>query len=192
MQEFKRILSDEAPFKLSDEMLDTFISYMEEVPLKRYDLLMKSGTVDDNIYIVKEGILRRSYQVGDKTITKSFAAAGSVLISYFCYFYNKPSFYSFEACCDSVVMKVRKEKFDELIATSHEFAQWVLSISQATLYLNEFKSSVIKGNIKEQYLSLIKSRPEIMKNVPLGFIASYLGITQPHLSRIRKELVTDK
>lgn len=192
MDNFKKVLSQEAPYQLSDEMMDKFCSFMEVVQLKRYDLLIKQGVVDDNIYIVKDGIIRRSHQVGDKIVTDSFAVAGSVIVSWHSYFHDKPSFSQFEACCDAIVMRVSKEHFDALIASSHEFSQWALSIAHATLYLNEFKSSVIRGNIKERYLSLIKSRPEIMREVPLGFIASYLGITQPHLSRIRKELVTEK
>lgn len=192
MEEFKKLLSEEAPFKLSDAMMDIFCASMEEVRLKRYDVLIKSGVLDNNIYVVKKDILRRAYHVGDKTVTKSFATSGSVLISWHCYFLNQPSFSMFEACCDSVVMRVSKERFDELIAISHEFARWALSIAHATLYLDEYKSSVIRGDIKERYIALIKKRPEIMRDVPLGFIASYLGITQPHLSRIRKELVAGK
>ena len=89
-------------------------------------------------------------------------------------------------------MRVSKARFDELISTSHEFAQWVLSVVQSTLYLDEFKSTVLSGGVKERYISLIKNRPEVMHDVPLGFIASYLGITQQHLSRIRKEIAVGK
>ncbi len=189
MEMFKEVLSKECPFKLSDEMMDVFCASMDEIRLKRYDLLIKSGEFDSNIYIVKEGILRRAHQVGDKMVTKSFASSGSVLMSWHCYFQNLPSFSSFEACCNSVVMRVTKERFDELVVTSHEFSQWALSIANATLYLGEFRDKVINGNVKERYLNLIKSRHDVMKDVPLGFIASYLGITQSHLSRIRKELL---
>lgn len=189
MKEFKEVLSQEAPFKLSDEMMEVFCSSMEELKLKRYDVLVKAGEIDDNIYVVKSGIVRRAYNVADKTVTKSFATAGSVIVSWHSYLYNKPSFTMFEACCDAVVMRVSKELFDKMIATSHEFAQWMLSIVEATLFLDEYKVSVIHGDIKERYLSLIKKRPNIMRDVPLGYIASYLGITQQHLSRIRKELV---
>jgi CRP-like cAMP-binding protein len=192
MEEFKRILALEAPFQLSDEMMNIFCASMEEMKLKRYDVLVKAGVVDDNVYIVKKGVLRRAYNVGDRTITKSFATKGSVILSWHSYLMSKPSFTIFEACCDSVVMRVSKARFDELIATSHEFSRWVLSIVQSTLYLDEFKSSVLSGDVKERYISLIKNRPEVMHDVPLGFIASYLGITQQHLSRIRKQIATGK
>lgn len=189
MEEFKKTLAEEAPFKLSDEMMNTFCSHMEKVHLKRYDYMIKSGDMNDNIYVVKDGVIRRTHQVADKVVTNSFAIKGTVLISWHSYYFSQPSYSQFQACCDSVVMRVPKVKFDELIATSHEFARWVLSLAQGTLYYQEFKSRVIKGDVKERYQMLIKDRPEIIQKVPLGFIASYLGITQSHLSRMRKELV---
>lgn len=192
MEEFKKALADEAPFKLSEEALDYFCSYMEEIRLKRYDPIIKSGEMDDNIYVVKEGIIRRTYQEDDKVITKSFALKGTVLISWHCYYFGKPSYFQFEACCDTVVMRVPRAKFDELIATSHEFARWALSLAHGTLFYQEYKSKVIKGDVKERYMSLIKDRSEIIMKVPLGIIASYLGVTQSHLSRMRNELAKGK
>ncbi len=192
MEEFKKVLAEEASFKLSEETMNCFCALMEEVHLKRYDYMIKSGDMDDNIYIVKEGVIRRTHQDGEKIITNSFAIKGSVLMSWHCYYFNQPSYSQFQACCDTIVMRVPRAKFDELIAGSHEFAQWVLSLAHGTLYYQEFKSRVIKGDVKERYMSLIKNRPEIIQKVPLGFIASYLGITQSHLSRMRNELAKGK
>ncbi|MBR6756949.1 MAG: Crp/Fnr family transcriptional regulator [Bacteroidaceae bacterium] len=192
MEEFKKVLAEEASFKLSDETMNRFCSLMEEVHLKRYDYMIKSGDLDDNIYIVKDGVVRRTHQDGEKIITNSFAIKGSVLMSWHCYYFNQPSYSQFQACCDTIVMRVPRVKFDELIAGSHEFAQWVLSLAHGTLYYQEFKSRIIKGDVKERYISLIKNRPEIIQKVPLGFIASYLGITQSHLSRMRNELAKGK
>ena len=192
IEDFKKVLADEAEYKLSDKAMDLFCACMEEVHLKRYDYMIKSGDMDNNIYIVKDCIMRRTHEVDGKIVTNSFAIKGSVLISWHCYYFNQPSYSQFQACCDTVLMRVSKEKFDELIATSHEFAQWALSLAHGTLYYQEFKSRAIKGTVKERYTSLIKGRPEIIQKVPLGFIASYLGITQSHLSRMRNELAKEK
>ena len=192
IEDFKKVLADEAEYKLSDKAMDMFCACMEEVHLKRYDYMIKSGDMDNNIYIVKDGIMRRTHEVDGKIVTNSFAIKGSVLISWHCYYFNQPSYSQFQACCDTVLMRVSKEKFDELIATSHEFAQWALSLAHGTLYYQEFKSRAIKGTVKERYTSLIKGRPEIIQKVPLGFIASYLGITQSHLSRMRNEFAKEK
>ena len=92
MEEFKKVLAEEASFKLSDETMNRFCSLMEEVHLKRYDYMIKSGDLDDNIYIVKDGVVRRTHQDGEKIITNSFAIKGSVLMSWHCYYFNQPSY----------------------------------------------------------------------------------------------------
>jgi hypothetical protein len=87
-----------------------------------------------------------------------------------------------------VVLELPKQVFDSYVKESHEFSQWALSMAQCQLYYDELKQSVINGNAKERYISLLNNRPEILQNVPLGIVASYLGVTPQYLSYIRKQL----
>lgn len=100
----------------------------------------------------------------------------------------QPSYYHIDACCDSVILQLPKQIFDNFVKESHEFAQWALSMAQCQLYYDELKQSLINGNAKERYLSLLNNRPEILQKVSLGIVASYLGVTQQYLSYIRKQL----
>ena len=104
------------------------------------------------------------------------------------FYAHLPAFYQVEACCKSAVFKIPQSHYEHLVATSHEFAQWALRYAQGQLFFLEKKDSVVNGNAKERYLSLIKKRPEIIQKVPLKYIASYLGITQPYLSYLKKQL----
>lgn len=54
--------------------------------------------------------------------------------------------------------------------------------------LKNHSISVIADQAKERYLNLLEEKPSIIKNVPLKHIATYLGITDTSLSRIRKEI----
>lgn len=191
MEKFKKALSDEAPFKLSAETMDKFCSIMEEKHLKKRDVMIQCGELNDNIYIVKEGIVRRTHMDGDKEVTVAFALAGTVIMSYHSYCYHLPAYYQFDACCDSVVMVVTKAKFESLIRESHEFALWALNMAHCSLYYYEVKQSVINGSAIERYRALLKNRPEILQCVSLKIIASYLGVTDTYLSRIRKRLQTE-
>jgi len=58
--------------------------------------------------------------------------------------------------------------------------------------LKNHSVSVITDPAKERYLNLIKTKPSIVQNVPLKQIATYLGITDTSLSRIRKEIADNK
>lgn len=188
MEEFKKALADEAPYKLSEKMMDYFCSCMEEISLKRYDVIVKAGDVNGDIYFVNEGVVRRTYVDGEKVVTTAFALKGTMIISWHSYCFGLPAYHQFEACCPATVMKITKEKFDELINSSHEFSLWALNMLQCALYYHEFRTRLMKGSPKDRYESLIKGRPEIIQKVPLGIIASYLGVTQSHLSRMRNQI----
>ena len=188
MENFRKILADEAPFKLSNETMDKFCSIMKPLSLKKKDILIDSGKIDTNIYIVKSGIIRRVYMDGMKEVTVAFALPGTVIISYHSYCYRQPTYHQFEACCDSEIMVVTKEQYEDLVAESHEFARWALNMAQCQLYYNEIKQTVINGDAQERYESLLKNRPEIIRTVSLRIIASYLGVSQAYLSRIRNKI----
>lgn len=188
MDKLKELLAAECTFKPSDKLLDDFLKPAEFVGLKKGEILIMSGRVEPNIYIVKDGVIRYSYMDGIKEVTYVFALPGSLIIPMHSFYAHLPAFYQVEACCKSTVLKIPQSHYEHLVVASHEFAQWALRYSQGQLYFLEKKDSVVNGNAKERYLSLIKKRPEIMQKVPLKYIASYLGITQPYLSYLKRQL----
>jgi hypothetical protein len=86
-------------------------------------------------------------------------------------------------------LKISKKDLDELLATSHEFTRWLLSIYEGQCYYNEYKHAAFKGTAKERYLSLVEIRPEMLTRVPLKVIASYLGVAPNYLNFLRKQLL---
>lgn len=99
---------------------------------------------------------------------------------------REPSFVQLEACCESTVMKIPKQRFVELTLRSSDFARWMLWLSTAQLWIYEKKLSVVNGDAKERFESLIKNRPEILEKVSAKIIASYIGITPQYLSRLKR------
>lgn len=61
---------------------------------------------------------------------------------------------------------------------------------QPFVYYEEASINMLTMNATDRYLNLLKERPQIIQQSPLKHIASYLGITDTSLSRIRKEIVT--
>lgn len=186
MNEFKRLLLMEAKYQLSSEMMDRFVATIETLELKRGDILVRSGEVNPHIYIVKEGICAYTYMNGLDFRCSAFALPGSLILSSLSYYFDEPAFFQIEACCESTVMKVNRERFDALIAGSHEFARWIASMAHQTLYYQEYKQMVINGDAIERFKSLVEHRPEIIRNVSNKLIASYLGITQQYLSMLKR------
>ncbi len=192
MDTLRKLLDAECSYRMKDETMDMFLGSMTEMKLKRSEPLIPYGKTDNNIYIIKEGILRVVYFDGFKEKTLAFGQAGTVAISYNSFVKGEQSFWKYEACCDSVIMKVAKTKWMELIKQSHDFAQWVISLSMEQLWGQEMKSYMVNGDARERFESLMENRPEIVENVYSKIVASYVGVTPQYLSKLKRSFSLNK
>lgn len=188
METFKKILNAECSYQMRDETMNSFLELMTEIEMKRGKAIIPYGEVDNNVYIIKQGIARNIYFDGFNERTFAFGMPGTPLISYYSFYHGEPSFSQWETCCDSVIMKISKAKFLGLANRSHDFAEWMMFMSIGQLFFFERKREVMNGTAKERFKALIENRPEIMENVSQKIIASYIGITQSYLSTLKKEL----
>ncbi|MDR2890168.1 MAG: Crp/Fnr family transcriptional regulator [Alistipes sp.] len=190
METLKKQLSEECSYRMRDETMDRFLGLMTEtVELKDGEPLIPYGRFDNNVYVLKSGIVRSVWFDGLKETTFAFALPGTVIISYYSFYLREPSFSQFEACCDSAVMKIPKAGFVELMEQSHDFAQWVAWMSLSQLWFYEKKRLVVNGDARERFESLLRNRPEIIEKVRSKVIASYIGITPQYLSNLKKTLM---
>lgn len=187
LSELKALLHEECTFRMSDGTMDRFVGLMFETEVRNREALIPYGKFDNNIYVVKEGIFRYAYFDGLKEVTFGFALPGTLMISYYSFYRREPSFFQIEACGNSVAMKITKADFDRLTDESNDFAKWMLRLQSAQLWHYEKKLAVVNGEAKERFISLLQKRPEVIENVPMKIIASYIGITPPSLSRLKRE-----
>ena len=221
LSNLKQLMALEASYRLRPEIMDKFLAGGSIVTLDTYEPMIDAGVYNPNIYIVKTGLVRGTYL--DKNIEKTagFALPGTLLISFHFYYAHEPSYYRFEACCPTTVVKIPKDYFNSLLNESHEFALWIMSAHQNQLYYNESKNQVLSGDAKSRllqltrhlsgilderkdllpsdldestHLKMVKTElytrwKEIFRIVPSKIIASYLGITEQHLSKIKRELI---
>lgn len=173
--------------KLDREVLMEFLRKGEVCQYERGELLGDPGEIDTHIYILVDGITRQWHWSGDKEVTKGFGLPPTISIHYMSYYGGRPSNTYYEACCRSKVLRFSKEDFDAMNEAHHQFALWSLNCVQNQLFYYELKDSRIHGSVKEQYEAVEKNRPEIIRNVPLKTIASYLGVSPQYLSKIRNK-----
>jgi CRP-like cAMP-binding protein len=191
METLRKQLNAECDYHMADETMDKFLDLMTEVYFKNNEAIVPYGKFDNNIYIVKSGIVRYAYFDGLKEKTFGFALPGTMMISYHSYYHREPSFFQIESCNESVVVKITRTNFDNLMKESNDFAQWMLRLSSAQLWQFEMKLAVVNGTAKERFKALIKNRPEILENVSAKIVASYIGITPQYLSKLKSEFMPD-
>lgn len=156
----------------------------KELPTKT--LLLKEVNVATQLHVVQKGCLRLWFNKDGKGITVQFFFEGEVVSSIDSLINNEPSLFNIESIEPSQVVSINKEDMVRLFSSRPEWE----AESQRFLY-QRFKQyaqlflSHIRDSPQERYENLVRNHPEIIKRVPLHYIASYLGITPVSLSRIR-------
>ncbi len=145
METLRKLLEVECDYRMKDETMDAFLGLMTEIHLKNKEPLIPYGKKDNSLYVIKEGIIRRTYFDGMTEKTFTFAGKGTVLISFHSFYRNIPFPHQYESCGESVVCKIGKTKIDELLEESKDFTNWLSTIFLARLYHWEMKSVVIAG-----------------------------------------------
>ena len=107
--QLKKLLALEAKQRLREEVFDTLLDGGEELHLSTYEPMIDAGEFNPHIFIVKEGLIRGTYLDKNMEKTVGFALPGTVIISFHCYYGGEPSYYRYEACCPTVVVRIPRQ-----------------------------------------------------------------------------------
>lgn len=185
LEELKQQMKKESIYVPPVDVVDEFLACCEEVKYDPNESVIDIGECTPYVFVLKEGVLSKSVFHDGQEIILSFADPGTMIFSYHSFLINEPSCIRVAACCKSTVLRISNENVREMINGRQEFALWLLGLSQHQLMDYDTNSSIVQGDALSRYQRLLRVRPDIIKYVPLKMIASYLGITQQHLSRIR-------
>jgi len=158
--------------------------------LYKNDYLLKAGQVSNEYVFVESGFLRLfAYDVDGNDVTTGFCSSNQIVFEVSSYFNRTPSKEYIQALTDCRGWFITFDELNNLFHTMPEFREFGRSILvKAFAGLKVRMLSMITESAEERYANLLKSNPEIVQNAPLKTIASYLGITDTSLSRIRKEM----
>ena len=176
-------------YPLADEIKKAIIANSEVIAVKKKTRLLNVGERCNTIYFIAKGAARIYYLNRDGKETNTwFLFEKELLISVYSFFTGNPSFEYIETMEDSTLIAVKREKLDELYLRFIEFNFSGRKLTEYYHVRNELQANELRMlNAKERYENLLKRNPELFQRVSLGHIASYLGISQETLSRIRKK-----
>ncbi len=168
---------------------EELLSVMEEVHYRKGEILMHEGEVCSSFYIIKDGLWRGFYMRDGNDTSLWFAYEGETIFSTSGYISNKPSMVSIEAMTDSTLYKINKNELETFFCSSISRANMGRHILEKEfLAIEEKLINTGSPQAKERYLKLLEKDPELLKHVPLKYIASYLYVTPQSLSRIRADI----
>ncbi|ASK30052.1 cAMP-binding protein [Chryseobacterium sp. T16E-39] len=178
-------------FKIfSQSEIENLLPLFERRKLHKNDYFVYEGDHCKEIAFIESGIFRSFYTSSEgKDTTYCFRFPNVWIASYSSFISGNPGVESMQAISEAYLLVLKKEKIEKL---ADENPKWILFLKmiaeQEYLELEKRFFELQRDNAKQRYLSLMKNQPNYIQDIPLQYLSSYLGITQRHLSRIRKEI----
>lgn len=165
--------------------------YFEPVLFPKNRIIEEEGQVPRYLYYVISGYLRLfHYNTQGDEVTTHINCPPGFLTSYTNYIQGKKSHENVECITDCELLRITRQDLDELIAGIPLFKDFSISIFQESLAYNEGRARELATLSAEQrYLKLMQEHPDILNNVPVAQIASFLGMKPESLSRIRRKIL---
>ncbi len=175
---------------------DKYLEFQKRIDVPAKTVLLKEGTVSGNYIFLEKGCIRAYINNNGVEKTVQFFFENEGLASLESFLENTPSLLTVETIESSIVYLLPKKFVNKLMAdlgSEPGFVNMIIKMmaERQIHYMNEFVS-FIRDTPEQRYLNLLHKKPHIIQRVPQHYIASYLGISRVHLSRIKSALTRKK
>ena len=171
---------------LSESASDYLHENLKEIEIPKKEIILKQGRICYNIYFVEKGLLRCFYTKNDKEINSWFMKEHDVIFSVESFLNQTPSYENIKALEDSRLYYISYAELQYLYTNCPEFNFIGRVVTEEYYKLSEQRLySLRMQKANERYNFMMNHFPHIILRVPSKYIASYLGITEETLSRIR-------
>ncbi len=187
MEELKKFIDAIYPMNPSD--WDFFSSKLHQVTLKKNTALTKIGAVENYLSFISEGIVRYYIPEVENDLTFGFLFENQFVTAYDSFITQTPSHYQIDTLTHTTLWRISYNDLQEVYKNTKS-GNIIGRIMAENMFLIKSKRelSLLNKTAEERYLDLFTERPKLIKEIPLKYIASYIGVTPQALSRIRKRI----
>jgi len=156
--------------------------------IKKNSFLIKEGQNCNDVFFVQSGMLRVYYldENGDE-ITCYFVREKEFISSYTSFLTQTPTKENIQAIEDCNLFSISRSNLETLSQEIPKIQLFRRVIAENLFIAMERRISMLQSaTAQERYERIIKENPNYILNIPQQYIASFLGITPQHLSRLRK------
>ena len=187
-------------FKNVIKFINQFVDFKEEeliamqnnieiVNLKKNDIFIKEGEIADRIAFTNKGYLRVYYYHNGEEITRDITPLNSFATALPSFVSQTPSFEIISAITDCELITINRNDLEQLYETFPKWERFGRRIIEEMFVESQRRIySFITETAETRYKKLLKQYPDMIQDVPLKYIADFLGIKLQSLSRLRKSL----
>ncbi len=162
------------------------VNHFDFAKFRKKQIIIRAGDYSDSFNFILDGLVRIYYQKEDKEITNIFVTEHKIFAGAYSIMTGERNYSNYEAFEDTTVLQIKYEDLVSFYKKNHSLAHLgrILVEHYYTAFMKK-TYDVLFLSAEERYQIFIKEQSSLLNRVPLKFIASYLGVTQETLSRLR-------
>ena len=187
MEQIRQLFEERV--KLTDKDWEIFSSRLTQKEIPQKHTLLKVGQIENHLSFIEKGIIRSYIPKENNDLTFSFMFDNNFVSGYDSFLTRTPSAYCIETLAKTTLWQLTYQDLQEIYAKT-EIGNLIGRQASEILYLSKIKRelSLLNETPEERYLNIFTEQPKLIREIPLKYIASYIGITPQALSRIRKRI----
>lgn len=157
--------------------------------LKKGEFLTKQGEVSRTVSFINKGLLRMCYLIDGKEICTGFVCENNYISSYASFLTQVPSAENIDALEECELVNLSYDDLQQLYKSNPVFEIFGRRIAEYLFIMVSSQTTrLLTLTPEDHYQSIIKYQPFVIQRVPQYMIASCIGISPEHLSRLRKKM----
>jgi CRP-like cAMP-binding protein len=173
---------------MSEALTEKIITITKIKTFSKKTILLKDGDVNNEACMVVNGLVRSYYMNEGKDITSRLMDEGFIITSWISFYTRKPGNEFLETLEDTMLACVHYDDIQQLYGEFPEFNIIGRRQVEYSFYMSELRTRMLrKHTAEEKYTFFLENHPKLLQRVSLKHIATYLGMNEETLSRIRSK-----
>ncbi|CAM1372353.1 Crp/Fnr family transcriptional regulator [Tenacibaculum xiamenense] len=187
MNELHTLLRSIADISDKDWLL--FSSKLKRITFKKKELILSTGETESYLSFIEQGLVRFFIPKVENDMTFAFVFENNFMSAYDSFLTKLPSQYCIQALTPTTLYRLTFDDLEKIYQNTNIGNEIGRKCAEELFLIKSKRElSLLNSSAEERYLNLFKERPELIKEIPLKYIASYIGVTPQALSRIRRRI----
>lgn len=176
---------------LTDNDIKLLAHYFKPDNFSKGSILEREGKISEKLYFVTNGFIRSFFYKDGIEVTTQIVGGNKFITSFNSFTSGITSKENIQCISNCEAFFITKSDYEILTSESVFWSVFCRQLYENVIVHNQQRTiDFIALSAEKRYLKLLNEQPEIIQNVPIQFIASYIGIKPESLSRIRKKIIS--
>lgn len=172
-----------------ESQIPEILTYFSNFQISKNNYLVESGKICKHFCFIESGILQHSIEVSGEEKTTYLGLKNSCTSALKSYLQQIPSRKNIKALSDCNLKVILVDDFKYLLKNNEAFNRFYYNLIENQIFLiDDYRIDLLTLTPEDRYKKLLVNEPYLLQEVPLHYLASFLGISNRHMSRIRKNI----